>query len=60
MKIKNYFIVLLVLLFFLQTNFLYSLSNTAIFFIHWGMNQKQVENATSKELELEQNYTYEI
>ncbi len=35
-------------------------NNTAIFFIHWGMNPKQVENATNKELGFEQNYTYEI
>jgi len=35
-------------------------NNTAIFFIHWGMNPKQVENATNKELEEEQNYTDEI
>ncbi len=60
MKIKNYFIVLLVLLFFLQTNFLYSSNNTAILNIHWGMNPKQVQNATNKELEEEHNSTDNI
>jgi len=60
MNIKNYFIVLLVLLFFLQTNFLYSSNNTAILNIHWGMNPKQVQNATNKELEEEHNSTDNI
>jgi len=60
MKIKNFSIVLLLLLFFLQTNFLYPSSNTAILNIHWGMNPKQVQNATNKELEEEHNSTDNI
>jgi len=59
MKIKNFSIVLLLLLFFLQTSLLYSTNNTAILNIHWGMNPKQVENATNIELE-EQNSTDKI
>jgi len=59
MKINNYSIVLLLLLFFLQTSFLYPSSNTAILNIHWGMNPKQVQNATNKELE-EHNSTDNI
>lgn len=60
MKIKNFSIVLLLLLLFLQTNFLYSSNNTAILDIHWGMNPKQVQNATNKELEEEHNSTDNI
>ena len=60
MKIKNFSIVLLLLLFFLQTNFLYPSSNTAILNIHWGMNPTQVQNATKKELEEEHNSTDKI
>ena len=60
MKIKNFSIVLLLLLFFLQTNFSYPSSNTAILNIHWGMNPKQVQNATNKELEEKHNKTDNI
>ena len=60
MKTFNYFIVLSVSLFLLQTNFLYSSTNTAILNIHWGMNPKQVENALNTILEENQISTDRI
>ena len=59
MKYNNYFTLILLIL-FLQTNFSYISTNTAILNIHWGMNPKQVENAVNTELEEEQNSTDKI
>ncbi len=59
MKYNNYFTLILLIL-FLQTNFSYTSTNTAILNIHWGMNPKQVENAVNTELEEEQNSTDKI
>ncbi len=59
MKYNNYFTLILLIL-FLQTNFSYTSTNTAILNIHWGMNPKQVENAVNTQLEEEQNSTDKI
>ena len=59
MKYNNYFTLILLIL-FLQTNFSYTSTNTAILNIHWGMNPKQIENAVNTELEEQQNSTDKI
>jgi len=59
MKTKNYFNVILVLLFFLQTNLLYSFGN-GFTSLRWGMKPKMIEVGTNKKLEIEHSSIVKI